>query len=169
MSWNATGPGTTGASRVAKEAGTQEGRDGLRSATVVPVVSINNSYRFLALLSKCFMICTLYLHLSFFYRCGRMECSSLHESKCADDSSEESREGPIVDVNVGRPGGRRGKGMNTRRNQSMMNYTRRGSGGSAGGSGGCPGSLEDCIAACPSTVRAFKVCTANCERRCSKK
>ena len=128
-----------------------------------------NSYRFLALLSKCFMICTLYLHLSFFYRCGRMECSSLHESKCADDSSEESREGPIVDVNVGRPGGRRGKGMNTRRNQSMMNYTRRGSGGSAGGSGGCPGSLEDCIAACPSSVRAFKVCTANCERRCSKK
>ena len=134
-----------------------------------PVVSKNNLHRFLALLSKCFMICTLYLHLSFFYRCGRMECSSLHESKCADDSSEESREGPIVDVNVGRPGGRRGKGMNTRRNQSMMNYTRRGSGGSAGGSGGCPGSLEDCIAACPSSVRAFKVCTANCERRCSKK
>ena len=52
----------------------------------------------------------------------------------------------------------------TRRNQSMMNYTRRGR-----GSRGCPGSLEDCIAACPSSVRAFKVCTANCEKRCSKK
>ena len=39
MSWNATGPGTTGASRVAKVAGTQEGRDGLRSATVVPATS----------------------------------------------------------------------------------------------------------------------------------
>ena len=87
-----------------------------------------------------------------------------------DDSSEESTEDPIVDVNVGRPERRRrGRGMNTRRNQSMKYYTRRGSGGSAGGSGGCPGSLEDCIAACPSSVRAFKVCTANCEKRCSKK
>ena len=91
-----------------------------------------------------------------------------------DDSSEESTEDPIVDVNVGRPERRRrGRGMNTRRNQSMKYYTRRGSGGSAGGSaggsGGCPGSLEDCIAACPSSVRSFKVCTANCERRCNTK
>ena len=91
-----------------------------------------------------------------------MECSSI-VPKCADDSSEESREDPIVvNVNVGRPGRRR------------MYYTRRGSGGSggserSGGSRGCPGSLEDCIAACPSSVRAFKVCTANCETRCSKK
>ena len=95
-----------------------------------------------------------------------------------DDSSEESTEDPIVDVGVsvvgpgngkGRQPTRRPRNMNTSRNQTMMNYTRRGSGGSAGGSGGCPGSLEDCIAACPSTVRVFKVCTANCERRCSKK
>ena len=99
-----------------------------------------------------------------------MECSSI-VPKCADDSSEESTEGPIVDVNVGRPGRRRrGRGMNTRRNQSMKYYTRRGSGGSAGGSGGCPGSLEDCVAACPTKVaRVYTVCVDNCGRVCSKK
>ena len=96
-------------------------------------------------------------------------CSDL-VSCSQDDSSEESTEDPIVDVNVGRPGRRRrGRGMNTRRPR-MMNYTRRGSGGSAGGSGGCPGSLEDCVAACPSRVaRVYTVCVDNCGRVCSKK
>ena len=54
--------------------------------------------------------------------------------------------------------------INTNTSPSMMN-TRRGSGG-----GSCPGgSLEACIAACPSSERGFRVCTANCDRRCSKK
>ena len=118
------------------------------------------------------------------YRCRPYPCRELIEiEQCRDSESVESEE---IVADVGAPG--RGKRvrqttrrprtmedddqMNTRRNQSMMNYTRRGSGGSAGGSGGsggCPGSLEDCIAACPSSVRAFKVCTANSDRRCSKK
>ena len=101
-------------------------------------------------------------------------CSDLVSSCSLDDFSEESTEStedPIVDV--GRPG-RRGRGrqprrprnMNTRRNQTMMNYTRRGS----GGSGGCPGSLEDCVAACPTKVaRVYTVCVDNCGRVCSKK
>ena len=94
-------------------------------------------------------------------------CSDL--VTCSEDnSSEESTEDPIVDVNVGRPGRRRrGRGMNTRRNQTMMNYTRRGSGGSGGS---CPGSLEDCVAACPTKVaRVYTVCVDNCGRVCSKK
>jgi len=50
---------------------------------------------------------------------------------------------------------------------------RSGGGGSAkrtgGGGGECPGSMEDCMAACPAQVRVFKVCVASCGRRCSKK
>ena len=45
----------------------------------------------------------------------------------------------------------------------------KGSGGSGGSGGSCPGSLEDCMAACPAQVRVFKVCVASCGRRCSKK
>ena len=55
---------------------------------------------------------------------------------------------------------------NGRRNHSM----RRGSGGGGGGgSKGCPGTLKACIAACPSEVKVFEVCTANCGERCGKK
>ena len=39
----------------------------------------------------------------------------------------------------------------------------------SGGFKGCPGSLKDCIAACPSEVKVFEVCTANCGERCGKK
>ena len=83
--------------------------------------------------------------------------------KCQDSESVEEI---IVDV---RGPGRKKRG---RPNPSMpMYYTQKGkgSGGSGGGSGGCPGSLEDCIAACPAEVRVFKVCSANCGKRCKKK
>ena len=74
--------------------------------------------------------------------------------QCGDSESVESVESVEV-VAVVAPGrGRRGKKGG--RNPSMM-YTR-------GGSGGCPGSLEDCITACPD-----KVCAASCGRRCTKK
>ena len=58
---------------------------------------------------------------------------------------------------------------------TMMYYSQGKSGGKAskgsGGSGGsCPGSLEDCFAACPgANVRVYRLCTADCSRRCSKK
>ena len=45
----------------------------------------------------------------------------------------------------------------------------RAGGGGGGGGGECPGSMEDCMAACPAQVRVFKVCVASCGRRCSKK
>ena len=49
-----------------------------------------------------------------------------------------------------------------------------GSGGKAskqsGGSVACGGSLEDCVAACPSEVpRVFTVCVATCGKRCGEK
>ena len=51
--------------------------------------------------------------------------------------------------------------------------SKKGGGGASKGSGGsggsCPGSLEDCMAACPAQVRVFKVCVASCGRRCSEK
>lgn len=42
-------------------------------------------------------------------------------------------------------------------------------GGGGGGGGECPGTMEDCMAACPAQVRVFKVCVASCGRRCAKK
>ena len=86
---------------------------------------------------------------------------------CGDSESVEE-----ITVDVGGPlrkkrGKRRDKRGKT--NPSMpMYYTQKGK-GSGGGSGGCPGSLEDCIAACPAEVRVFKVCSANCGKRCKKK
>ena len=40
---------------------------------------------------------------------------------------------------------------------------------SGGGGGNCPGSLEDCMASCPSDMRIFKVCVKSCSKRCAKK
>ena len=82
---------------------------------------------------------------------------------CGDSETVEE-----ITVDVRGPG-RKKRGKT---NPSMpMYYTQKGkkSGGSGGGSGGCPGSLEDCIAACPAEVRVFKVCSANCGKRCKKK
>merc|ERR1719232_1925434 len=42
-------------------------------------------------------------------------------------------------------------------------------GSSGGGGGNCPGSLEDCMAACPSQMRVFKVCVSSCSKRCARK
>ena len=116
---------------------------------------------------------------------GVYHCSDLvHCSK--DDSSEESTEDPIVDVGVSVVGPGNGKGrqptrrprnmedddhMNTRTNQSML-YAQgmRGSEGSGGSEGSCPGSLEECIGACPTKVaRVYTLCVDNCGRVCSKK
>ena len=79
---------------------------------------------------------------------------------------------PGAGAGAGAGGGRGSHSMadegqeNGRRNHSM----RRGSGGGGGGgSKGCPGTLKDCIAACPSEVKVFEVCTANCGERCGKK
>ena len=45
----------------------------------------------------------------------------------------------------------------------------KGSGGS-GGSVACGGTLEDCVAACPSEVpTVFTVCVATCGKRCGEK
>ena len=89
---------------------------------------------------------------------------------CGDTESVEE-----ITVDVRGPGRKkRGKRRDKRgkTNPSMPKYYTqkgKGSGGSGGESGGCPGSLEDCIAACPSEVRVFKVCSANCGKRCKKK
>ena len=114
--------------------------------------------------------------------CSVKTCSDL-VSCPTDDSSEESTEGPIVDVGVGVPGRRKGKGRKpTRRPRNMgdedhmniktnpmMTYTKRGI--SSGGSGRpCPGSLEGCIVACPTGVaRVYTLCVANCGRVCGNK
>ena len=61
-----------------------------------------------------------------------------------------------------------------------MMYTRRGAGGKAskgsgesegsGGGGPCPGSLQDCIVACPTEVaKVYTLCVANCGRVCGNK
>ena len=69
--------------------------------------------------------------------CSVKTCSDL-VSCPTDDSSEESTEGPIVDVGVGVPGRRKGKGRKPTR---MMYYTRKGSRGRVPeGSGGYEGS-----------------------------
>ena len=78
--------------------------------------------------------------------------------QCGDSESVESVES-VEGLGVVAPGRkRRGK---KGRNPPMM-YTRKGK--ASKGSGGCLGTLEDCIAACPD-----KVCAASCGRRCSKK
>ena len=86
---------------------------------------------------------------------------------CGDSETVEE-----ITVDVRGPGrGKRGKKGRPNPSMPMYYYTQKGkgSGGSGGGSGGCPGSLEDCIAACPPEVRVFKVCSANCGKRCKKK
>lgn len=40
---------------------------------------------------------------------------------------------------------------------------------SSGGGGDCPGTLDDCMAACPASLKVFKACTSTCARRCGKK
>jgi len=45
----------------------------------------------------------------------------------------------------------------------------RSQGGSKSGGGDCPGSMEECMSACPSDVRIFKVCVGSCSRRCARK
>ncbi len=32
--------------------------------------------------------------------------------------------------------------------------------------GGCPGSLEECMASCPSELKIFQACAASCGNRC---
>merc|ERR1719397_1284565 len=39
--------------------------------------------------------------------------------------------------------------------------------GSSGGDGACPGSLDECMDACPSSDRVFKLCVASCSKRCA--
>ena len=78
--------------------------------------------------------------------------------RCGDSESVESVESVEV-VGVVAPG--RGRWGKKGRNPSMM-YTREER--ASKGSGGCLGTLEDCIAACPD-----KVCAAGFGRRCNKK
>ena len=100
--------------------------------------------------------------LFFWCRCDfpPMLCSDVTE-KCRDSSSKEQ-----INVDVAPPR----RQPTTRRPPNMdMYYTKKGPGGS-GGSKGCPGSLDDCMGACPSNnVRAFRACAATCSRWCSKK
>merc|ERR1712228_629995 len=57
------------------------------------------------------------------------------------------------------PGGRRGSG-------GRRSGSQRKNGGISGGGGGsdCPGSLDDCIAVCPSSLKVYKYCAATCGR-----
>eukprot|EP00088_Acartia_fossae_P069055 TRINITY_DN8914_c0_g1_i3.p1 TRINITY_DN8914_c0_g1~~TRINITY_DN8914_c0_g1_i3.p1 ORF type:complete len:341 (+),score=67.16 TRINITY_DN8914_c0_g1_i3:49-1023(+) len=59
-------------------------------------------------------------------------------------------------------GGRRSNG-----NRGGNSGQNRASGGQSGK--GCPGSLDDCMASCPSEIKVFKACVASCGRRCRKK
>ena len=88
------------------------------------------------------------------------------------DPSSKSRECPKEERRDRR--GRR-RGRRPRRRQRMQDettiktshsmYNTRG-----GSKDSCPGgSLEACFSACPSSERGFKLCTAICDRRCSKK
>merc|ERR1712004_846020 len=36
-----------------------------------------------------------------------------------------------------------------------------------GGDNACPGSLDECMDACPSNDKVFKICVASCSKRCS--
>ena len=73
--------------------------------------------------------------------CLRGRCSDLLD-ECKDLSSEE------ITADAGSPGKDR---QTTRRpHTSTMMYTQGGKGKNSGGS--CPGSLEDCVALCPSEV-----------------
>ena len=73
--------------------------------------------------------------------CLRGRCSDLLD-ECKDLSSEE------ITADAGSPGKDR---QTTRRpHTSTMMYTQGGRGKDSGGS--CPGSLEDCVALCPSEV-----------------
>jgi len=66
----------------------------------------------------------------------------------------------------------------------VKNYPRKANGGNGGGnrrsgtkgssgtkskSGSCPGSLDDCMAACPSSLKVFKACAHTCAKRCGRK
>jgi len=55
---------------------------------------------------------------------------------------------------------------NSRKNNGGSN---KGTSNRGGGGGNCPGSLDDCMAACPSNMRIFKVCVQSCSKRCSRK
>ena len=88
------------------------------------------------------------------------------------DPSSKSRECPKEERRDRR--GRR-RGRRPRRRQRMQDettiktshsmYNTRG-----GSKDSCPGgSLEACFLACPSSERGFKLCTAICDKRCSKK
>ena len=39
--------------------------------------------------------------------------------------------------------------------------------GGGGGDNACPGSLDECMDACPSNDKVFKICVASCSKRCS--
>ena len=117
---------------------------------------------------------TLYIHNVFFcFRC-HYACSDkfktdvinrgkgVYHAPCnPDDESQESQETT-----------RQPRTPRTRTTTMMYARGRGGSGGNASkkSTGSCPGSLEDCFAACPgANVRVYRLCTADCSRRCSKK
>ena len=63
------------------------------------------------------------------------------------------------------------EGIDTRENVTR-NASRKRNGrkrnGRKGSRGSCPGgSLDDCIAACPTQVRVYRACVANCGRKCN--
>ena len=120
----------------------------------------------------CSYLCT-YIMFFFCFRC-HYACSDKFKSDeintpskyyhapCnPDDESQESQETT-----------RQPRTTRTRTTTMMYARGRGGSGGNASkkSTGSCPGSLEDCFAACPgANVRVYRLCTADCSRRCSKK
>ena len=130
--------------------------------------------------------CTEFSHIELTYP------NKPRQKRCGDSESVESVESvEIVGSGDGAPGGgKRGRKTtrqprttrtrtttrqlgnmedeSTIRTTPAMLYARGGAGGNAS-KGSCPGSLEACIEACPSDVKVFKVCSATCGRRCSKK
>ena len=123
-------------------------------------------------------------------RCRAYRCRELSQSRCFEDS--ESVESVEI-VGDGAPGGGKRRKKTTRqprttrkrtttrqarhnmgdestiRTTPAMVYVRGGAGGKAS-KGSCPGSLEDCIEACPSKVaRVYTLCVAKCGRVCGNK
>ena len=106
-------------------------------------------------------------------------CSCDRSYRCTEFNRERSRKPPhhflecegedsefVEVVGVGAPRKRGNMGdenhENVRSNSTMLYRGRKRA------SKGCPGSLEACIAACPSQVDVFEACTATCGRRCGK-
>ena len=80
----------------------------------------------------------------------------------------------LVPKDYPKQGGARRPGQKSGQKSGQRSGSKSGSksakrGGGGGGGGKCPGSLDDCMGACPSDMRIFKVCVKSCSNRCARK